>query len=78
MINDIENIICDYNLLNKELNNFKKTTFVETEETEELFENMRAKFSSKIFSQILSYVKSHRKSAMPNNNFINQLCKIIF
>ena len=78
MINDIENIICDYNLLNKELNNFKKTTFVETEETEELFENMQAKFSSKIFSQILNYVKSHRKSAMPNNNFINQLCKIIF
>ena len=78
MINDIENIMCDYNLLNKELNNFKKTTFVETEETEELFENMQSKFSSKIFSQILKYVKSHRESAMPNNNFINQLCKMCF
>ena len=78
MINDIENIMCDYNLLNKELNNFKKTTFVETEETEELFENMQSKFSSKIFSEILKYVKSHRGTAMPNNNFINQLCKILF
>ena len=78
MINDIDNIMCDYNLLNKELHNFKKTTFVETEETEELFENMQSKFSSKIFSEILKYVKSHRGTAMPNNNFINQLCKILF
>jgi nucleoside-diphosphate-sugar epimerase len=65
-------------LLVKELNSFKNTTFVETEETQELYENMKLKFSSQIFTQLLKYVKSPRECAMPNNNFINQLCKIIF
>ena len=44
----------------------------------ELYENMKAKFASKIVTQLLKYIKSHRECAMPNNNFINQLCKIIF
>ena len=78
MCTDIEDIICNYNLLKKELNSFKKTTFVETEETLELFENMKAQFASKIFIQLLTYVRSHRECASPNNNFINQLCKLIF
>jgi protein-tyrosine phosphatase len=78
MINDIEDIISNYNLLTKELNNFKNTTFVETEETQELYANTKAKFAAKIFSQLFVYVKSHRSSALPNDNFINQLCNIIY
>jgi protein-tyrosine phosphatase len=78
MINDIEDIISNYNLLTKELNNFKNTTFVETEETQELYANTKAKFAAKIFSQLLIYVKSHRAYALPNDNFINQLCNIIY
>ena len=78
MINDIQDIIVDFNLLKKELKHFKTTTFVETEETQELYENMKSKFASKIVSQILKYVKSHRKCADPNNNFFNQLCKSVF
>jgi hypothetical protein len=77
MCNDIEDIASKYILLVKELNSFKNTTFVETEETQELYENMKLKFSSQIFTQLLKYVKSHRECAMPNNNFINQLCKSI-
>ena len=78
MLNDMEDIISNYNLLSKELHNHKKTIFVETEETQELYENMKSKFSAKIFSQLLAYVKSHRECALPNDNFINQLCSIIF
>ena len=78
MINDIEDIISNYNLLNKELHNFKSTTFVDTEETQELYDNMKIKFTSKICIQLIAYVKSHRDSILPNNNFINQLCNIIF
>ena len=78
MIADIEDIICNYNLLTKELHYFKKTTFVETEETLELYDNMKAKFAAKIFSQLLDYVKTHRDIALPNNTFINQICSIIF
>ena len=78
MIADIEDIICNYNLLTKELEYFKKTTFVETEETLELYDNMKAKFAAKIFSQLLDYVKTHRDIALPNNTFINQICSIMF
>ena len=78
MINNIEDIISNFNLLTKELQHFKKTTFVDTEETQELYDNMKAKFASKIVSQLLDYVKTHRTIALPNNNFINQLCTIIF
>ena len=78
MFSDIEEIASNYNLLLKELNNFKKTTFVETEETQEIYENMKDKFASKIFTQLFKYIKLHRECAMPNNSFINQLCKLFF
>ena len=81
MINDINDIIITYNLLVKELYNFKNTTIVElaeTEETNEVFESMKNKFAIKIFGELLKYVKTQRECALPNNNFINQLCNTIF
>ena len=58
--------------------NFNKETFVETEETNDLFMNMKIQFASQIMKSILTYVKSHRKIALPNPNFINQLCELLF
>ena len=78
MINDIEELINNYNLLDKEYNNLIKTKFVDTEESEELFNNMKLQFSSKMLEQILNYVKSNRSCAFPNPNFINQLKNILF
>ena len=78
MISDIDDIISNYNILKKELGIFKSQTFIETEESEELINNMKAKFSSKIVNHLLTYVKSHRECASPNTNFINQLCELCF
>ena len=78
MINDIEEIFNNYNLLKKELDAYQKQTFIETEETQELFKNMKTKFALKILLQLLDYVKSHRECAEPNENFVKQLCDYIF
>jgi len=78
MISDIDDIISNYNLLKKELDNFNKQTFVETEETQELYDNMKMQFGVKIVNQLIKYVRSYRECASPNNNFIKQLCNTCF
>ena len=78
MIDDIDNIIVKYKLLKKDLYNFNNETFVETEENNELFTNMKFQFTSQILKLLLNYVTSHRAIAMPNPNFLNQLSQILF
>ena len=78
MIDDIDNIIVKYKLLKKDLYNFNNETFVETEENNELFTNMKFQFTSQILKLLLNYVTSHRAIAMPNPNFLNQLSHILF
>lgn len=81
MISDINEIICNYNILQKDLYNFKTTSIaeiVETEETNELFENMKKKYSAKIIEELLKYTKTYRNCASPNDNFIIQLCNTVF
>ena len=81
MISDINEIICNYNILQKDLYNFKTTSIaeiVETEETNELFENMKKKYSAKIIDELLKYTKTYRNCASPNDNFIIQLCNTVF
>ena len=78
MIDSINDIINNYNLLKKELYNFIKTILVETEETREITRNMKLQMSMQIIKEILVYVKSHRKIASPNANFITQLCNVLY
>ena len=78
MITDIDELISNYKILKKELDNYKKQIFIETEETQELIKNMKIEFSSKMLKEILQYVKSHRSCISPNAHFINQLGDLLF
>jgi len=87
MITDIDELISNYKILKKELDNYKKQIFIETKETketeetketQELIKNMKIEFSSKMLKEILQYVKSHRSCISPNAHFINQLGDLLF
>jgi hypothetical protein len=71
MVNDLDNLCSRYNIL-------KKTIIVFNDDTSEsLINEMTAKFTNTIMAEILNYICKYRPIAEPNNNFINQLNKII-
>jgi len=78
MIADIDELIDNYKALQKDLDNFKKQIQIDNEESEELTDNIKTQFRTKILIQILNYVKSHREIASPNPHFINQLGDLLF
>jgi len=78
MITDVDELISNYKILKKELDNYKKQIFIETEESQELFKNMKIELSTKMLNSILQYIKSHRYCVSPNAHFINQLGDLLF
>ena len=78
MITDVDELISNYKILKKELDNYKKQIFIDTEESQEIIKNMKKEFSTKMLNNILQYVKSHRSCISPNLHFRNQLGDLLF
>ena len=83
MINEVEELISKYNLLQKELNIFVSSGSSDSSSSSNdmdyvrTYNQLKQQFSNNLIVQIIKYVKKYRISAYPNPYFVEQLVDII-